>query len=54
MVCKEDEQGCLPGCRARTVENIVQKSVLYVPIPAGLYASDRDERVHFQSHSLSS
>jgi RadC-like JAB domain len=31
---------------------MVQKSELYVPIPAGLYASNRDERFHFQSHSL--
>ena len=38
----------------RAGENTVQNSTRYVSDPAGLYASNRDERSHLGGHSLPS
>jgi len=53
MVRKTGEQFSVRLLRAQR-GTIVQKSVLSVPISAGLNASDGDVRFHFQGHSLPS
>ena len=44
-------RGGLPGCRERTVQKLVQKTVLSLRIPAGVNVSDGDEWFHFQGTS---
>ena len=51
MLRKRDEQGVYQAVERAQVEKFGKTSVPYVPVPAGLYASDRDEWFHFQGHS---
>lgn len=50
MLRKKGEQGSI-GLRARKVEKLRKKSVLSIPIPAGLNANDKDEGFLFQGNS---
>ena len=50
MLRKTSEQEGVPGYQVRTVVNIGQTCVLYVPIPAGLYAGDGEQWFHFQGN----
>ena len=54
MVRKKGEQGGATGGQERTVENMCEKSLLSIPIPAEFNASDGEEWFHFQGNSLPS